>query len=159
MKCGNRFRSCMARRILFTDGLLVVMQILSMPAFISASASLSLAAQRPIAPAAICSFAMAAHLCVLACGRVAMPFRLTVACIFAMFASNRVEIDAERRRVEIPLRDADLGRCFGGHISCSRIDIRGAGGRRAEEPYAATRMTIVGSLEAPWETSGAIISA
>ena len=55
---------------------------------ISASASLTLAAQMPIAPAAICSFAMAAHLCVLACGRVAMPLRFTAACIFAMFASN-----------------------------------------------------------------------
>ena len=40
-----------------------------MPAATSASASGTVAAQMPIAPAAICRWAIAGHLCVLACGR------------------------------------------------------------------------------------------
>ena len=59
-----------------------------MPAFSIASASLSFAQQMPIEPVAICRFAIAAHLCVLACGRLGMPYFFNAACIVAMFFSN-----------------------------------------------------------------------
>ena len=113
MKWMFFFRSCIARRILRADGLLVVMQIFSMPCANSASASLSLAVQMPMAPAAICSFAMAAHLCVLACGRVAMPFRVSVACIFAMFCSilsrSTQSAGVSRSHFEMPTSMAPAG--------------------------------------------------
>ena len=88
MKSFARLRSCIARRILFGDRLPVVMQTLSTPCATIASASLSLAVQMPMAPAAICSFAIAAHLCVLACGRLSSLLRRNAACIFAMLASS-----------------------------------------------------------------------
>ncbi len=59
-----------------------------MPSAKSASASLSLAVQMPMAPAAICIFAIAAHLCVFACGRTAILFALQVRCILAMLRSS-----------------------------------------------------------------------
>ena len=65
------------------------MQMRSTPCAISASASLSFAAQMPMAPAASCIFAMSALLWVLACGRVARPKRFTAVCILAMLRSSR----------------------------------------------------------------------
>jgi hypothetical protein len=89
MNCADCFRSCIARRIFAGERLLVVMQMRSMPSVISASASPSFAVQIPVAPAASCIFAMSALLCVLACGRVAMPNRFAAACMVAMFRSSR----------------------------------------------------------------------
>ena len=70
------------------DGLLVVMQMRSMPAAISTSASLTLAVQMPSAPAASCSLAIAAVLCVLACGRAPRPKPFSRDCMVAMFDSS-----------------------------------------------------------------------
>src|SRR5918999_3876302 len=87
MKVLSAFRIFIARRIFDRDGLLVVIMILSTPALCSASASLTFAQQMPRDPVASWYFAIGAHLCVLACGRLGMPFFLSVACIFAMFRS------------------------------------------------------------------------
>ena len=73
MNSADCLLSARARWILLFDGLLVVMQMRSMPCAISTSASLTLAVQMPSAPAASCSLAMAALLWVLACGRVPRP--------------------------------------------------------------------------------------
>ena len=51
------------------------MKMSAMPAMASASASLVFCTQTPTAPAAICSRAIAAHLCILACGRRRTPCR------------------------------------------------------------------------------------
>ena len=60
----------------------------STPASLSASASPSLAQQTPTAPAAVCSRAIAAHLCVLACGRSVSPAAFANVAIAAMFRSS-----------------------------------------------------------------------
>ncbi len=77
-----------------------------MPLAAKTSASLTFAVQMPIDPLASCSLAIAGHLCVLACGRLATfvagqlrPHRREV-------LLELVEVDAQRRRVEIPFRDA-----------------------------------------------------
>src|SRR4029453_13886680 len=87
MKSGCALRSAIARLILFFDGFDVVIRILSTPLATIASASLSLAQQMPIDPLASWYFAIAAHLCVLACGRLGSPFFFSVASIVAIFFS------------------------------------------------------------------------
>ena len=59
-----------------------------MPWSKSTCASLTFATQTPTDPVSSWMRATAGHLCVLACGRLAMPFRPTVRCIVAMFASK-----------------------------------------------------------------------
>ncbi len=59
-----------------------------MPWAENTSASLSFAAQIPIDPLASCSFAIAGHLWVLACGRLATFNARSRVCIVAMFRSN-----------------------------------------------------------------------
>src|SRR5688572_19568311 len=87
MKLGCDFRSAIARRILFFDGFAVVIRILSTPLAAIASASLSLAQQIPIDPVASWYLAIAAHLCVFACGRLGRPNVFSAACIVATFFS------------------------------------------------------------------------
>src|SRR2546426_10929448 len=77
-----------ARRILFGVTLLVVIRILSMPPAKSASASLTFAVQTPMEPDASCSFAIAGHLCVLACGRLATRVSASFFRIVARFCSS-----------------------------------------------------------------------
>ena len=72
---------------MFFDGFAVVIRILSTPLATIASASLSLAQQMPIDPVASWYFAIAAHLCVFACGRLGRPYFFSAACIVAMFFS------------------------------------------------------------------------
>ncbi len=88
MNCADFARSAIARRIFDGDGLVVVMQMRSMPAAMSASASLTFDVQMPRAPAASCFLAMSALLCVLACGRAPSPFAASRACIVVMFDSS-----------------------------------------------------------------------
>ena len=64
------------------------MQIFWMPSANSASASVSFAVQMPTAPAASCSFAMSADLCVFACGRAPTFVPARLARIAAMFCSS-----------------------------------------------------------------------
>src|SRR4026207_476317 len=87
MKLGCALRSAMARLILFFEGFDVVIRILSTPLATIASASLSLAQQMPIDPVASWYFAIAAHLCVFACGRLGRPYFFSAACIVATFFS------------------------------------------------------------------------
>ena len=87
MKSLCDFRSAIARRILFFDGFDVVIRILSTPLAIIASASLSLAQQMPIEPVESWYFAIAAHLCVFACGRLGRPYFFSAACIVSTFFS------------------------------------------------------------------------
>ena len=88
MKLRFVLRIVIARRILFAVTFDVVIRILSTPLANSASASLTFAVQTPIAPAASCSLAIAGHLCVLACGRVATPVPASFAFIVARFCSS-----------------------------------------------------------------------
>ena len=85
---GHHFRRCIARRILNGVTLLVVISSRSIPCSKSASASLTFATQIPTEPVSSCRRAMAGVLCVLACGRLAMPLRSIVRCIVARFASS-----------------------------------------------------------------------
>src|SRR5574339_1238577 len=87
MKWECDFRRAIARRILFFDGFDVVIRILSTPLATIASASLSLAQQMPIDPVESWYFAIAAHLCVLAWGRLGSPYLFSAACMVAMFFS------------------------------------------------------------------------
>ena len=59
-----------------------------MPWSKSTCASLTLATQIPTDPVSSCIRAIAGHLWVLACGRLAMPLRATVRCMVAMLASS-----------------------------------------------------------------------
>ncbi len=87
------------------------------PAFTSASASETLAAQAPTAPTSICRRARAEHLWVLAWGRIALPARETTSCIFRRFRS-RMSVSSTRqgvsRSMELPDRGhhADLFRFY-----------------------------------------------
>src|SRR4029450_1677989 len=87
MKFGCAFLSAIARLILFFDGFDVVIRILSTPFATTAPASLSLAQQMPIEPVESWYFAIAAHLCVFACGRLGRPYFFNAACIVATFFS------------------------------------------------------------------------
>jgi hypothetical protein len=64
------------------------MRIRSIPLAANTSASLIFAAQMPIDPAAICSFAIAGHLCVFACGRLAIFSSASRDRIVATFCSS-----------------------------------------------------------------------
>ncbi len=96
-----------------------------MPAANSASASLSLAVQMPIAPAAICSFAIAAHLCVLACGRTAILFALHSRCSFAMLRSSlsrsTQSAGVSRSHFEMPAFMGVTGPEFRGGVALDRL--------------------------------------
>ena len=60
---------------------------MSTPCATIASASLSFAQQMPIDPVASWYFAIAAHLCVFACGRLGSPYFFIAACMIATFFS------------------------------------------------------------------------
>src|SRR5438105_568890 len=60
----------------------------SIPALASISASVTVATDMPIAPAAICLRAISTHLCALACGRRFLPVRFTCAAMRARLDSN-----------------------------------------------------------------------
>ena len=78
------------------------MQIFWMPSANSVSASVSFAVQMPTAPAASCSFAMSADLWVFACGRDADLRAGQARAHRRDVLLELVEIEHERRRVEIP---------------------------------------------------------
>ena len=132
MNCGFVLRIAIARRILFGVTFDVVIRIGPMPLAENTSASLTLAAQMPIEPPASCRFAMAGHLCDLPCGRLATPIAASPAPHRRDVLLERVEVDAERGRVEIPFRDAGeravrrLGAHLGGRKAARRP---GPGGR------------------------------
>ena len=73
---------------------------------------------------------MAAHLCVLACGRLAMPFCFKRRLHLRDVPLHLVEVDAQRRRIELPFRHARADRpvhAVGGpaHLG-SRVALRPA---------------------------------
>ena len=78
----------MARSILNGVTFVVVIRSCSIPLSNIATASLIFAVQIPTAPASNWSLAIAGHLCVLACGRLAIPLRDTVRSIVAKLASS-----------------------------------------------------------------------
>ena len=114
------------------------MQIFCTPSANSASASLSLAVQIPIAPAANCSLAMSADLWVLACGRAATFGAGQARAHGGDVLIELVEIEHERRRVEIPFRDAlahlrigDMGHHLGSGVPIDSLGNPEHGGGRS----------------------------
>src|SRR4029079_5017601 len=106
MKLGFAFRRAIARLILFFDGFDVVIRILPMPPAASVSASLRLAQQMPIDPVASWYFAIAAHLCVLACGRLGRPYFFSASCIvwtfFSILSRSRHSAGVSRSHFDTP---------------------------------------------------------
>src|SRR5205807_9843937 len=88
MICGLTLRIAIARRILLAVTFAVVIRIGSMPLAENTSASLTFAVQMPIDPPASWSFAIAGHLCDLACGRLATFIAAILERIAAMLRSN-----------------------------------------------------------------------
>ena len=80
-----------------------------MPAATNAAASSTFWQQMPIAPRAICAFAMSGHLCDLACGRSARPEPAHGVGHQVEVVLERVEVDDERGRVDGVERIADAG--------------------------------------------------
>ena len=76
----------------------LLMKMSAMPASASTSASLTFCAQTPTAPAAICAFAIAALLCILACGRSRTPCERANTAIACEIALHRIEVDDQCRR-------------------------------------------------------------
>ena len=71
-----------------------------MPAAAITSASPSFAQVTPIAPAAICIFAISGVLCAFECGRQATPLARQAATIRRDIGFHDVEIDKQRRRIQ-----------------------------------------------------------
>ena len=80
----------------------------SMPLAASASASLNFAQHTPIDPLASWYFAIAADLCVFACGRLGRPYCFNAACIvrtfFSSLSRSTTSAGVSRSHFEIPGR-------------------------------------------------------